>query len=265
MRESPALPRDAIEAVERARIKLGSPHFSLPSIESATQFNPADSGDRAALAELGIRVEGDVGDENRVTVTTGGHTLALRFNGARGNHLAFGKNAVIRGQLGFESDENVAVIGDRTSFNNFNATLRVAKSMLLVGSECTSNGVNFGLQGPGNSITVFNDCMLSWGIQLRTTDSHGIFSIDSLEHLNDADSVLIGPHVWIGFDAVIQKGVTVGAGAIIGARSIVNADVPLQCAAAGMPARVVRDRVCWTRSPTPSTEEIKAVMDRFFH
>jgi maltose O-acetyltransferase len=54
--------------------------------------------------------------------------------------------------------------------------------------------------------------------------------------------VRIGNDVWIGYHAIILPGVSIGDGAIIGAGSIVTRDIPPYTVAAGVPARVVRDR-----------------------
>lgn len=55
-----------------------------------------------------------------------------------------------------------------------------------------------------------------------------------------ARPVRIGRNVWIGFDACVLPGVTVGEGAVIGARSVVMEDVPAYAVVAGNPARVIR-------------------------
>jgi acetyltransferase-like isoleucine patch superfamily enzyme len=52
--------------------------------------------------------------------------------------------------------------------------------------------------------------------------------------------VHIGRNVWIGFDACVLPGVTIGEGAVVGARSVVAADVPAYAVVAGNPARVIR-------------------------
>ncbi len=59
--------------------------------------------------------------------------------------------------------------------------------------------------------------------------------------VNRGDTV-IGPDVWIGTEAVLMPGVTIGAGAIIAARSIVTRDVRPYALIAGNPAREVRRR-----------------------
>ena len=55
-----------------------------------------------------------------------------------------------------------------------------------------------------------------------------------------AKPIHIGRNVWIGFDCVVLPGVTIGDGAIVGARSVVTEDVPPFTLVAGNPARMIR-------------------------
>jgi carbonic anhydrase/acetyltransferase-like protein (isoleucine patch superfamily) len=55
-----------------------------------------------------------------------------------------------------------------------------------------------------------------------------------------ARPVRVGANVWIGFDACVLPGVTVGEGSIVGARSVVVDDVAPYTVVAGNPARVIR-------------------------
>jgi maltose O-acetyltransferase len=52
--------------------------------------------------------------------------------------------------------------------------------------------------------------------------------------------VVIGNNVWIGSRVMILKGVTIGDNAVIGAMSLVVKDIPANCIAAGVPAKVIR-------------------------
>lgn len=52
--------------------------------------------------------------------------------------------------------------------------------------------------------------------------------------------IVIEDKAWIGFDAVILKGVRVGEGAIVGARAVVTHDVEPYTIVAGNPARLVK-------------------------
>ena len=54
--------------------------------------------------------------------------------------------------------------------------------------------------------------------------------------------VTIGNDVWCGMDAVIHSGVTIGDGAVIGARAVVTKDVPPYAVVVGNPARQVKYR-----------------------
>jgi acetyltransferase-like isoleucine patch superfamily enzyme len=53
--------------------------------------------------------------------------------------------------------------------------------------------------------------------------------------------VKISNKVWIGFNCIILKGVTIGEGSVVGAGSVVTKDVPPWTIVAGNPARVIRE------------------------
>lgn len=53
---------------------------------------------------------------------------------------------------------------------------------------------------------------------------------------------IIGNDVWLGYDSLIMPGVTIGDGAVVGARAVVTRDVAPYQVVAGNPARVVRSR-----------------------
>ena len=48
--------------------------------------------------------------------------------------------------------------------------------------------------------------------------------------------------MWIGYEAVILSGVTIGDGAIIGTRAVVIKDVPSYTIVGGVPAKSIRKR-----------------------
>lgn len=54
--------------------------------------------------------------------------------------------------------------------------------------------------------------------------------------------VTIGADCWIGTKAVITAGVTLGDGCVIGAGAVVTRDIPAGAVAAGVPAKVIRQR-----------------------
>lgn len=54
--------------------------------------------------------------------------------------------------------------------------------------------------------------------------------------------IIIGNDVWIGYEALILAGVTIGDGAIIGARAVVTRDVPPYTIVGGVPAKTIRQR-----------------------
>lgn len=68
---------------------------------------------------------------------------------------------------------------------------------------------------------------------------HGIWADKAWDNKGD---IVIGNDVWIGYEAVIMAGVTVGDGAIVGTRALVTKDVPPYTIVGGVPARPIRRR-----------------------
>lgn len=55
--------------------------------------------------------------------------------------------------------------------------------------------------------------------------------------------VRIGPDCWVGTKATVLRGATVGHGSVLAAHTVVRGDVPPMSVVAGVPGRVVKDRV----------------------
>ena len=62
------------------------------------------------------------------------------------------------------------------------------------------------------------------------------------EAWDNKGDIIIGNDVWIGYEAVILAGVTIGDGAIIGTRAVVTKDVPPYSIVGGVPAKSIRKR-----------------------
>ena len=61
-----------------------------------------------------------------------------------------------------------------------------------------------------------------------------------LERKLSSKAIVIGNNVWVGDKATILGGVTIGDGAIIGANSVVTADVPPYSVVGGIPAKIIK-------------------------
>ncbi len=71
------------------------------------------------------------------------------------------------------------------------------------------------------------------------------------EAWDNKGDIVAGSDVWIGYEAVILAGVTIGDGAVIGARAVVTKDVPPYTIVGGVPARAIRRRF-----PEETVEEL---------
>lgn len=100
-------------------------------------------------------------------------------------------------------------------------------------------------------LTIGSNCMLSYGIFLRTSDGHAIYDTRTRQMLNKPADIVIGNHVWISADCKILKGVTVPDNCIIGTNSVVTKKFTEEnCIIAGNPAGVLKRDVNWIKNPT---------------
>lgn len=71
-----------------------------------------------------------------------------------------------------------------------------------------------------------------WGLDVK----------DITRAWDNKGDIVVGNDVWIGFEAVILSGVTIGDGAIIGTRAVVTKDVAPYTVVGGVPAKFIRKR-----------------------
>jgi len=103
-----------------------------------------------------------------------------------------------------------------------------------------------------DNIKIGNDVLISWGCTIVDHNSH---SINFSERNNDVKEwlegrkdwthvvtkpVIIQDKVWIGFNSIILKGITIGEGAIVAAGSVVTQNVPGYSIVGGNPAKIIR-------------------------
>ncbi|MCU0599733.1 MAG: acyltransferase [Desulfobacterales bacterium] len=88
-------------------------------------------------------------------------------------------------------------------------------------------------------IIIEDDCMMAGGAYITDADWHDVY--DRVWSIGNAAPIHIEKNVWIGDNAVVCKGVTIGENSVIGARAVVTQSIPPNCIAAGNPARVVRE------------------------
>ncbi|HFR4107065.1 TPA: DapH/DapD/GlmU-related protein, partial [Enterobacter asburiae] len=63
-----------------------------------------------------------------------------------------------------------------------------------------------------------------------------------IESIAESEKIIIGNDVWIGVNAIVMDGVTIGDGAVIGAGAVVTKDVQPYTIVGGVPAKFIRDR-----------------------
>lgn len=141
-------------------------------------------------------------------------------------------------------------VGEYTMYNDFVNDPR----------EFEKNNVLYHYPINGDKLIIGKFCSIACGAKfLFTSVNHKMSSLstypfpifyeewglDAKDIRNAWDNkgdIVIGNDVWIGYEAVIMAGVTIGDGAIIGTRAVVTKDVPPYTIVGGVPAKPIRKR-----------------------
>lgn len=147
------------------------------------------------------------------------------------------------------NDPNIE-IGEYTIYNDFVNDPR----------DFEKNNVLYHYPVNGDKLKIGKFCSIACGTKfLFTSANHALGSLSTytfpiffeewgLDPKNirsawdNKGDIVIGNDVWIGYEAVILSGVTIGDGAIIGTRAVVTKDVPPYTIVGGVPAKPIRKR-----------------------
>jgi len=140
-------------------------------------------------------------------------------------------------------------VGDFTIYNDFLHDPRdfqknnvlyhypVNKDRLIIGKFCSiACGAKFLMNSANHTLHSLSTYTFplfdeQWNQGMKPTESW-----------DNKGDIVIGNDVWIGFEAVVLAGVTIGDGAIIGTRAVVTKDIPPYTIVGGIPARPIRKR-----------------------
>lgn len=126
-----------------------------------------------------------------------------------------GRRSVIESYCCINNAMGDVTIGDHT---------RIGIHCTVIGPVCIGNHVNL---AQGITVTALNH---NYQDVTQRIDEQGV----------STSPVVISDDVWIGANAVILPGVTIGRHAVVAAGAVVTKDVPDYCVVGGVPARVVR-------------------------
>ena len=147
------------------------------------------------------------------------------------------------------SNPNIS-IGDYTMYNDFvndpllfekNNVLYhypINKDKLMIGKFCSiACGAKFIFNSANHTLTSLSTYPFPIFFEEWELDRK-----DVANAWDNKGNIVIGNDVWIGYEAVIFAGVTIGDGAIIGTRAVVTKDVPPYTIVGGIPAKPIRKR-----------------------
>lgn len=133
---------------------------------------------------------------------------------------------------------------EKAKFYNFGKGTNVHDNTIIMGNveigENTWVGPNVWLEGEEPyKLKIGSHCSISTGCQIYTHNSI-LWSITGGKHSKyEYANTTIEDNCYIGPNVIVQMGVTIGTGSIIGANSFVNKDIPPYSKAFGSPAKII--------------------------
>jgi len=118
---------------------------------------------------------------------------------------------------------------------------------VIIGDDVTAYGLS--IRSHGGSISIGRYGLISEEVIIQGHDGHAIIDLASGRLLNDnSRDCVIEDYVWIARRVTIMPGAVIGKGSIVGATSTVVGNIPSFCLVVGVPARVIRENVSWSRT-----------------
>ncbi|MDD3416428.1 MAG: acyltransferase [Lachnospiraceae bacterium] len=165
----------------------------------------------------------------------------------RNNKIILGRGVRIKNTVvNIYGDNNTLILEDYARVHNSTFVLHQNNCRIQMGKSSSAEKALFAAVEHESRIIIGEDCMISTDVEIRTSDSHKIYSSDGTR-INPKRDVFIGNHVWIGAHANVLKGVTIHDGGIVGFGSILTKDIPAGYVVAGNPAVIVKKDVHWER------------------
>ena len=120
-----------------------------------------------------------------------------------------------------------------------NVSFRNAERITLgAGTHIGENSLLWGGNTSGR-ITLGKKCLLAPNVTI-TASNYGIVQGTPVMDQDKVEKdIVLGDDVWLGANVVVTAGVTIGSGAVVGAGAVVTKDLPANCIAGGVPAKVI--------------------------
>lgn len=114
--------------------------------------------------------------------------------------------------------------------------------VLKIGNHTTFGYMN--MISVAKRVTIGEHCLFAGEVKIFDNNSHSLDPEKRRAHAvldkEDVAPVTIEDDVWVGTDAIILKGVTIGKGAVVAAGAVVTKDVPPFTLVGGNPAKVIK-------------------------
>ena len=176
--------------------------------------------------------------------------LKIKWNKAQNTTIKIHKNAKFKNSTINITGKNNSINLGSGKYKNCKITCYSGDNQhLKIGNNFSCHGVEFHLKEENSSITIGDNCMFSYGIDIWPTDGHALIEINNpTRAFNLSKPIIIKNHVWLGQNTKILKGVVIPDNSIVGISSVVIKQFnERNTIIAGNPAKVIKHNISWDK------------------
>ena len=229
-------------------------------------FKKEKKGNKRILHFFGIKISYKKEIKKRGLYASYGNNIINILN-SKNNQIPKNLQIEILGQnniveiempIKFKGKNLIKIVGDNNVFNVKKSIYGIEDtefyccdggSILIEENVGTNKGCYFVCSNDfdiKHKIVFGKDVHLARNTTVRTSDGHTIIDKTTNEPINEPKDVIVGNHVWIGANATLLKGATLGNNSIIATCSLVNKVFKKDnVIIAGLPAKIVKENVDW--------------------
>lgn len=189
-----------------------------------------------------IRIEGK---NNSITKKGRIEGLTILIVG-NNNKIIFESNSVVQySTIKIFGDNHTFHVHQNCDIQKNEIWIQGQSNQFIIGENSMLVHSDIAVGENGTKLIIGKNCMVAG--EIRTSDGHSILN-ENGKRVNFGEDILIEDKVWVCKGSMVLKGVHIGAGSMVAARSIVTKNIPPKSMVAGAPAKIIRENIGWNKA-----------------
>ena len=154
--------------------------------------------------------------------------------------ISLGRGCKIHADASVDASRSPGVkLGDKVTLNRY-AYVQGGNGGVRLGDRVEIN--NFSIVNGTGGVDIGEDTLVGPGVRIISYQHQYVRGATIRSQPVEARPIRIGRDVWLGANAIVLAGISIGDGAVVAAGAVVREDVPAYAVVAGVPATIRKYR-----------------------